>query len=593
MLDLLLPGYWVNESTGAWCTLPWPTDPEERQVLANSSLGPSIIQWAEGKLEDEIGPGLIHYSTGESWEFTPGQKKFIILWYQVDEVGRFVWRSGVKRSAKGTGKDPFAAALCNTELVGPVEPDVDETTGILRRDDRGRPLGRPRGFPLVQVLANSQDQSKDVLRVANGMWGRRAREAYQLDCGETRTLIKRNGARFEIPPSAEASGEGDPASFVVLNESHHATAATGGHRVAAMARRNVAKSPRAIQARLIEFTNAHCPGEESVAERSFMAWQAQQAPGYVGRADILYDSIEAPPNTDILTEAGRLMGLQASYSDAPWVDRQRISDEMLDPRTSVADTIRYYLNGLAAEEDSWVDPRKFDALAVADTVIADRDRIAMFLDCSKSEDATGLVGCRLSDMYCFVLGVWQRPKGARAKDWRAPREEVDATVRAAFARYEVCWFGVDPSPARDDDDEHLYWMHVIDRWHRDFSKKLPVWATGGERRGSSVLFDMRLSQYGATGRNQMFTEAAELTARWIDEDESAPLRHDGNPILRQHVHNARRRRNQWGISLGKVTRDSNKLVDLAVCMVGSVMGARVALNSGKLGKQRTGKAMFV
>jgi hypothetical protein len=31
-----------------------------------------------------------------------------------------------------------------------------------------------------------------------------------------------------------------------------------------------------------------------------------------------------------------------------------------------------------------------------------------------------------------------------------------------------------------------------------------------------------------------------------------------------------------------VTRDSNKHVDLAVCMVGSVMGARLALNSGKL-----------
>lgn len=585
--ELLLPGYRIDEATGAWTTLPYPTDPDEKEWLLGHTLGLQVIDWAEGLLEEQIGPGLIHYQNGTPWEFTPGQKRFLILWYAVDTGGRFLYRSGIKRGAKGSGKDPLAAAMCNCELLGPVEiHDIDDKTGT--------PIGRPRGFPLVQVLANSQDQSKDVLRVANAMWSRAAREAYGLDCGETRTIVKGTGARFEIPPSAEASGEGDPASFIVLNETHHSTPASGGLKVAAMARRNVAKSPSDIQARLIEFTNAHCPGEESVAEHSFNAWQEQCAPSHFGPRDILYDSIEAPPNTDILTAEGRMAGLVAAYSDAPWVDRQRIADEMVDPRTSVADTIRYYLNGLAAEEDSWVDPRNFDALAVSTNVVADRERIAIFLDCSKSQDATGLVGCRLQDMFVFTIGVWQRPKGASAKDWMAPRDEVDAVVRATFARYTVCWFGVDPSPARDDDDEHLYWAHVIDGWHRDFGPKLPVWATGGAMRGSSVLFDMRLSQHGAAARNQAFTEAAELVARWIDEEgQAAPFRHDGNPTLRTHTHNARRRSNQWGTSLSKVTRDSAKLVDLAVCMVGAVMGARIALNSGKLRKLRTGRATFV
>jgi phage terminase large subunit-like protein len=152
---------------------------------------------------------------------------------------------------------------------------------------------------------------------------------------------------------------------------------------------------------------------------------------------------------------------------------------------------------------------------------------------------------------------------------------------------------VDPSPAKDESEEHLYWMTVIDGWHRDFGAKLPVWATGGSKIGSAVLFDMRLSGYGGKQRNQLFTEAAELVAKWIDEEGlMGPLRHDGNPILRTHVHNARMRPNPWGTSLGKVTRDSSKLVDLAVCMVGAVMGARIALNSGKLTKRRTGKAMF-
>lgn len=582
--ELLLPGYWVDAGTGAWCTLPWPDDPDEKMALVNNSLGPAIIDWAEWRTDE---PGLTHYMTGEQWRFTPGQKRFLILAYHVQPDGRFTYRSVVKRGAKGTGKDPGGGAICNAELLGPVELyDWDEKTG--------RPIGRRRGFPLVQVLSNSEAQSKDVLRVANAMWSREAREFYGLDCGETRTIIKGTGARFEIPPTSEASGEGDPATHVMLNETHHMTGSSGGKRVAAMARRNVAKAPAQIQARVFEYTNAHRQGMESEAEGSFLAWQEQQAPGYGGKRDILYDSIEAPPDTDILTEGGRKAGLRAAYMDAPWNDIDRICDEMADRRTSVADQIRFYLNGLAAEEDSWVEPANFDNLA-EQKVLADGDQIAMFLDCSKSEDSTGVVGCRLDDMYCFTIDVWERPKGwPQAKRWLAPREEVDATVRAAVAKYDVQWFGIDPSPAKDDDTENLYWADMIDALHRDLRDKLPVWATPGEVRGNSVLFDMRLSQFGGKQRNQAFTEAAELVQTWIDEEgKNGIFRHDGDPRLRTHVHNAKIRPNQWGDSLGKASRDSKQLVDLAVCMVGAVMGARIVLNSGKRRKKKTGKAFFV
>lgn len=582
--DLLLPGYRVDPETGAWLTLPWPDDPDERMALVMSSLGPSIIDWAEGRTDE---PGLIDYMTGRPWRFTAGQKRFLILWYHVSESGRFTYRSGVKRGAKGTGKDPFGAAWCNSELRGPVElHDWDDKTG--------RPIGRPRGFPLVQVMSNSEAQSKDVLRIANAMWSAAAREFYDLDCGETRTVVK-TGGRFEVPASSEASAEGDPATAIMLNETHHMTRASGGHNVASVARRNVGKSPASIQARVIEFTNAHRQGMDSVAEHSFSAWQKQLAPKYRGKQDILYDSIEAPPNTDILTEQGRMAGLRAAYADAPWSDLERLSDEMMDDRTTVADTIRFYLNGLAAEEDSWVEPANFDRLAAPDTVVDKDDRIALFLDCSKSEDATGLVACRLSDTFVLTVDSWQRPVGWDAKvrgPWRVPRNEVDAKVRETLERYDVAWFGIDPSPAQDDTTEALYWVPVIDGLHRDYHRKLPLWATPGAL-GSSVLFDMRMSQRGGAQRNQQFTEAAEHVQRLIDEDGLAgPLRHDGDSRLRSHVHNARNRPNQWGVSLAKVTRDSSKHVDLAVCMVGAVMGARIALNSGKLPKRRSRRAVF-
>lgn len=572
--DLLLPGYWVDADSGAWCTIPWPTDPDARMRVVRSSLGPALIDWAEGRTAE---PGLMHYLTGQPWRFTPGQKRFIILWYWVNEEGRFLFRRGVKRGSKGSGKDPFAGAFADMELCGPVElHDWDERTG--------RPVGRRRGMPLIQIASNSEPQSKDLLRVANAMWSQDARDFYGLDCGETRTVLKQSFGRVEVNTFAEASNEGDPVTCSLLNETHHMTT-DEGRRVARQARRNVAKSPAQIQARSIEFTNAHRAGAESVAEKSYVAWQTQQARAYRGPRDILYDSIEAPPGTDILTEQGRMAGLRAAYSDAPWADLRRLSDEMLDADTPVSDTIRYYLNGLAAEEDAWVDPGNFDLLADASRTLQAGDQIAMFLDCSKSEDATALIACRLHDLFVTELGCWFRPKGwddKRDGRWLVPREVVDDRVRHAFASWRVEWFGVDPGPAKDDDQVALYWADSIAGWTVAFRDRLKVWATPGAQ-GSPILFDMRLSTPGGRARNLAFTKAAELVQSWIDrEGASTSFRWDGSVTLRAHTSNAKNRPNQWGTSLGKVTRDSKKLVDAAVAMVGAVMGARQVLTSGKV-----------
>lgn len=581
----LPPGYYLDRwhGTGAWCTLPWPTDLAEKDRLLASSLGPLVIEWSEGRRPD-LGPGLTDYQSGGPWRWTPGQKRFLICWWEFDpETGRLRWRRGVKRGAKGVGKDPMAAAMLNCAFIGP--------TQLVHED--GRWTGVRHRMPLVQIASNSEAQSKDVLRVANAMLSREAREFYGIDCGETRTILKtadETGGRMEILTASEKTAEGDPATFIALNESHHMTRSSGGHKVAAVARRNVGKSPAAIQARLCEWTNAHEQGSDSEAERSYTAWQ-QQVSGQAKRRDILYDSIEAPPDTDLFDDESRAAGLRAAHMDSPWSDLERLGDEMLDPSTTVADSIRYYLNGLATAEDAWIDPRKFDDLARPGTVVADREQIAMFLDCSKSTDATALVACRLSDGYVFIpgeRGMWQRPHGDRGKGWLAPRHEVDATVRAAFARWRVVWFGVDPSPARDDEDEHLYWLPTIDGWHRDLRRTVRLWATPGVK-GHSVLFDMRIKTLGGAERNRLFTEAAMQAA--ADIDEHGTLTHDGDAGLRMHVHNARRRTNPWGVSLGKVTRDSGKLVDLAVAMVGARLGRRIARNSGKV-RERTGRAVF-
>lgn len=572
--DLLVPGYRIDPETGAWATLPWPGDPTlpmthpDRLAVLPPSLGPQIIGWAEY--------WLVHHLTGEPWRYTLGQKRFLHLWYAVvPETGRWVYRSGVKRGAKGTGKDPCQATVALAELCGPVE--------FAGFTEDGQPIGRPRRLAKVQLSANSIGQAKEVLEVANQMISPALKRKLNIDIGITRTLIPSSSSKIEVITASEASNEGAPVTASLINESHHMTESNGGSKTAATARRNVAKSPKFIQARSLEFTNAHEMGAGSVAEQSYEAWQEQVA-GLTPYQDILYDSLEADPRLNITDPVQLRRGMEQAYSDSPWADIDGLLAEAMDKRTSPADTVRFYLNGLAANEEAWVDPGKFDSLSRPDIIVDEGEKVAMFLDCSKSTDATTLSACRLSDGHVISLGGWKRPPGARGDDWLAPREVVDAVVREAMEFYQVVWFGVDPSPATDDETEALYWRPMIDQWHRDFARKLKVWATPGTG-GHSVLFDMRMSQPGAVGRNRQFTEAAMQTA--VDIDEEGTLTHDGDPMLRNHVHNARRRPNQWGVGLGKVNRSSSKLVDYAVTMVGARMGRQLALRNTKVSASKS------
>ncbi|WP_313546441.1 terminase [Corynebacterium sp.] len=543
-----------------------------RIALLPPSLGPQIIAWGEY--------WLIHHQTGEPWRCSPGQKRYFHMCYSLHDDGEFIFDSSVRRGAKGTGKDPNAAFQGLAEMCGPVK--------FAGWTADGQPIGVPHRMSKVGIAANSKDQAKETLEVAGQMISPQLKAKLGIDAGMTRILIPKTGSKFEVMTSSEKSGEGKPFTAAILNETHHMTPSNGGSKTAEVVRRNIAKSPENIRARVYEYTNAHEQGSESVAEKSYEEWQAQLSRKQ--EVTLLYDSIEYDPNLNIAYEEDLMEGIRQAYSDAPWQRPERMFKAATDSRTSRSEVIRYYLNGLGTAEEAWVAPGAFDARARPDLIVEEKERIAMFLDCSKSTDATTLSASRISDGHVISLGGWRKPKGAKGEDWLAPREVVDAVVREAFDFYEPVWFGVDPSPATDDETEALYWREYIDQWHRDFNKKLKVWATPGAG-GHSVMFDMRMSQSGAVERNRKFTEAAMKTALDIEKEQT--LTHDGDPMLRAHVHNARRRPNQWGVSVGKINRSSPKLVDYAVTMIGARMGRDIVLNSGKVtaGRRRKSRVL--
>lgn len=545
-------GYRVDEASGSWRSLPWPDDVADLPP----SLGWGVIGWAQSN--------LVHHLTGNPWRYTKAQLRFLVLWYAVDREGRWVYRRGVNRRAKGVGKDPLGATMLLAESFGPVV--------FAGFNDRGEPVGKRRRTALIQIAANSEEQGKDLLFVANAMVSKSLKRTVGFEAGKLASAAKHPAVRIQILTNSVATAEGDPSDFIVVNENHHMTDSSGGRRLAAVVRRNLAKSPDG-QGRAVELTNAWEPGNGSEAEATYEAWQAQ-VQGRTLRTDILYDSCEAPAYLSLHTESDVDAGLRAAYADAPWVSLDRIAAEIDDTSQSVADSIRFYFNQLAVNESGWIDPRRFDACALS-SVVEDRERIALFLDCSKSDDATVLEAARISDGFAFHIGGWQRPHGDRGKGWLAPRDAVDLSVRECFERYQVEWFGVDPSPARDDETEASYWMSLVDRWAVELSRRITVKAS--ERH--PFLFDMRMGSPGGRERNRLFTETAMTVAEAIDE--SGSFRHDGHPMLRQHAHNAHRRTNPWGVSLGKRNRDSKDKVDAAVGMVGAQLGRNLVLRSGK------------
>src|SRR5690606_31061287 len=83
--------------------------------LPKLTLGWEVVRAAAKYLRQPSGK-----RAGQRFEFTDNQIKFLLWWYAVDEDGQWLYRYGVRRLSKGSGKSPFAAVLALAELCFPV-----------------------------------------------------------------------------------------------------------------------------------------------------------------------------------------------------------------------------------------------------------------------------------------------------------------------------------------------------------------------------------------------------------------------------------------------------------------------------------------
>lgn len=451
-----------------------------------------------------------------------------------------------------THNSPFAAALCLFELLGPCRFD-----GF----DRHEPFGvraKPMSMPLVQIVATSESQTANTIRMVRAFCQKKGPLARKYDLEVAKTFIETpGGGKLQQMTSSAHSMEGGEVSFVVGDELEHWLPAQGGPAMLETIQQNAAK----MGGRFMGTCNAWVPGEQSSAEAIFEAWCDQEDGLTRGKTKILYDARIAPPNTVLTDEpeegqVGLTKALEYVYEDCPWVNLESIKEQIWSPEYPESRSIRFFLNRPNAAEASWITLEEWTQLRKPDRKVEPGEQIVMFFDGSKSNDHTALVGCCMEDGHIFKIGHWKPEKPLGVVNVAA----VDAGVRKAFDTYNVVAFWA---------DVREWESFTRTAWPEDFGDRLIVPAVRGGMSASPIAWDMRSHAY-------QFAEAAETA---FTEIQQQTFTHDGDSALGEHVSNCRVNEFKGRWSVKKESPKSSKKIDLAVCMIGARMLYRHVKNS--------------
>jgi phage terminase large subunit-like protein len=499
------------------------------------SIGGHVCAWLETFLVH--GPGDVQ---GSPIILDDEFRTFVWRAYELRSGGQRQYRRAFLSRPKGRGKSELAAMLAATELCGPVRfdrfADAGETcplTGYVFA--AGEPIGKAVTAPEVLCIATEEGQAGFVYQAARYMLRTgHAADSYPLDAGLTRTYLA-GGGSMEPVTAAANSKDGGKSTFVAADETH-LWITRELRALYATVKRNIVKR-RTADGWMLETSTAYRPGEQSVAEASLDVWRMIES-GELADPTLLVDHRQGADDVDIYDVAELRAALVEAYGEAAaWTNLEGIISEIFDPATDEADNRRYWLNQVVRATDQWMDPAAWDK-AEAPQMIGAGEAIALGFDGSIRDDATALIGCRISDGHLFVIDVWER-KDTRdlrtvakydAPMWEVDRRAVDAAVAHTMRHYRVVRLYAD----------NWQWQDALDRWAAEWPGVVVSWPTNRER-----------AMVHALERLHTAVNTGECT-------------HAGDPVLTRHVLNARRRPVRAGDVIAKERDGSPKKIDAAV-----------------------------
>lgn len=474
----------------------------------------------------------------------------------------FVFRRGMLIGPQKLGKGPTTAAHICLESVGPALfagwAGIDDgyvcgehgcSCGWERPYSLGEPMGMAWPTPLIQITALSEEQTDNIYGVLRPM----------IEFGPLADVIPKTGEQFIRLPgggridtvtSSAMSRLGQRVTFAPQDEVGLWTKTNRMMSVADTQYRGLA----GMGGRASLTSNAWDPAESSVAQVQFES-----------KAQDIYRQFKQPPsNLSYKNKVERRKIHTIVYGEAlkqngGHVDLDSIEAEAFDLiERDAAQAERFFGNRIVAGADSWLDPLKVDELATGNDLV-DGESITIGFDGSLRDDATALVGCRLSDGYVFLLGVWEAPLEAEAaSEWEVPVGEVDAAVAAAFKRFTVSRMYCDPA----------YWQDIVDRWGSEYGEKIVTqWWTNRERAMVAAL--------------ERFATAVSTSELSVETDDT----------LLRHLKNAKRKQTRSGVLIRKDRPGSPNKIDLAVAAVLAYEARGDAIAAGALKEKK--KKRFV
>ena len=437
------------------------------------------------------------------------------------------------------GKGPWAATIVANEAAGPSlftgwAEDGDAYTCV----DHGCPcgwsypymVGEPMGgrhpSPLIQIMANSEDQVENTFgplrtMVKIGPLGQlmAPRENFIRIYG---TSSDPDLDRIEAVTSSASSRLGNPISFALQDETGLYTASNKMVTTAQHQRHGAA----GMGGRTMETTNCFDPSENSVAQRT---WES--------KASDVFRFYDPPPaHLSYRNKRERRQIHRYNYRHSPWVDIDSIEAEAAEiAEQDQAQAERFYGNRIVAAADAFFDDSAFEVLADPHVVPAGA-QICLGFDGSQYDDWTAIrarwMDCGDGRMYGFTptfaddaSPTWWNPADF---DGEVPRAEVKAAIDELFKRYRVVRLYCDPE----------LWQSEIDQWAVKHPGRVVQWPTNRAKQMSEALKRLKVD---------ISTKA---------------LVHDGDQTMLTQIRNARRIRRPGGIVIGKPT--SHQKIDLVM-----------------------------
>lgn len=486
--------------------MPRRAEPKRARFL---TLGWQIAAWIELFLRH--GPGDVR---GQEIELLDSEVAHLARIYQLHpRTGRRLVDEALYSRPKGSRKSELYGMIGCAEFVGPVrfdhwaEPGERAWWDESYEFETGEPVGRPVTDPFIRCMATEEEQAGntyDNIAVMMDLAAEHFPDMFgAVDLGRSANTSTRLflpwGGEVRPSTSANASKDGGKETFPVFDETHLYVSRELREMyftVAANARKRVTAEPW-----LAQTSTMYRPGQNSIAE---------QTHAVRGKPGLLIDHREAEGEID-LTDRQKIdfklleRKLRKLYGEMTWVDVDGILADFADPRKDLAQLARLFLNQAHASADTFCTPGRWDALRDNSDPLMPGDDIALGFDGSTYRDSTMLVAVRIRDAHAALIAAWEAPEGPAGETWSVPRPAVKLRVRRTFETYRVRAFGFDPPGWWDESAE----------WHGEYGK---------------------VAQEFFTSKPRYMGPAVEHALESLD---SGSMSHDGNPVLRRHVLNAR------------------------------------------------------